>query len=346
MFSNLKGIPEASGKPMIYCPLILWYFHGDVKCVPDGIAYLLVGLPLFRMGFLAVCSSAAEWAQEEDLHYWFDQHMFETESLQDGKRWSSQPHASSAHLSELKPLYRTSSYPEQQQPQQLQQHQQQQHHYSSEPILVPKSSFTSYPPTGGRSLEGSPNHHSRHISHLSGGPQIALSPSNLPPFSNPQLQLPSLHHGSQFGGNLPQFAPGLSVNSRPPSQWVNQTNIFPGDHPSILNNLLQQQLPHQNGLMPPQLMLQQQPQQHRLHHPVQPSFGHLSGLQSQLFNPHLSPAPPIMNKYEAMLGIGDLRDQRPKSMQKGRPNHRFLNRALILAVRRVMLGGHSSDPSI
>ncbi|CBI21787.3 unnamed protein product, partial [Vitis vinifera] len=71
-------------------------------------------------------SSAAEWAQEEDLHYWFDQHMFETESLQDGKRWSSQPHASSAHLSELKPL---------------------------EPILVPKSSFTSYPPTGGRSLE-------------------------------------------------------------------------------------------------------------------------------------------------------------------------------------------------
>lgn len=268
-------------------------------------------------------SSAAEWAQEEDLHYWFDQHMFETESLQDGKRWSSQPHASSAHLSELKPLYRTSSYPEQQQPQQLQQHQQQQHHYSSEPILVPKSSFTSYPPTGGRSLEGSPNHHSRHISHLSGGPQIALSPSNLPPFSNPQLQLPSLHHGSQFGGNLPQFAPGLSVNSRPPSQWVNQTNIFPGDHPSILNNLLQQQLPHQNGLMPPQLMLQQQPQQHRLHHPVQPSFGHLSGLQSQLFNPHLSPAPPIMNKYEAMLGIGDLRDQRPKSMQKGRPNHRF-----------------------
>ncbi|RVW42234.1 hypothetical protein CK203_096563 [Vitis vinifera] len=30
-----------------------------------------------------------------------------------------------------------------------------------------------------------------------------------------------------------------------------------------------------------------------------------------------------MNKYEAMLGIGDLRDQRPKSMQKGRPNHRF-----------------------
>uniref|UniRef100_F6H4V7 Uncharacterized protein n=1 Tax=Vitis vinifera TaxID=29760 RepID=F6H4V7_VITVI len=47
-----------------------------------------------------------------------------------------------------------------------------------------------------------------------------------------------------------------------------------------------------------------------------------------------------------MLGIGDLRNQRPKSMQKGRPNHACLNRAFILAVRRVMLGGHSSDPRI
>ena len=53
-----------------------------------------------------------------------------------------------------------------------------------------------------------------------------------------------------------------------------------------------------------------------------------------------------MSKYEAMLGIGDLRNQRPKSMQKGRPNHACLNRAFILAVRRVMLGGHSSDPRI
>ncbi|KAL6312899.1 hypothetical protein AAG906_016012 [Vitis piasezkii] len=88
----------------------------------------------------------------------------------------------------------------------------------------------------------------------------------------------------------------------------------------------------------PQLMLQQQPQQHRLHHPVQPSFGHLSRLRSQLFNPHLSPAPPIMNKYEAMLGIGDLRDQRPKSMQKARSNHRFSQQGLDTSSRKSDVG--------
>ena len=63
---------------VIYCPLILWYFHGDVKCVPDGIAYLLVGLPLFRMGFLAVCEvkcglgssgRSSEWDLSNVYHY-------------------------------------------------------------------------------------------------------------------------------------------------------------------------------------------------------------------------------------------------------------------------------------
>ncbi|XP_059666652.1 protein PAT1 homolog [Cornus florida] len=288
-------------------------------------------------------SSAAEWAQDAEFPNWFEQHIFDGESTQEGKRWSSQPHSSSAHVEESKPLYRTSSYPLQQQqpyppaghpeeskhlyrtssyPEQQQQHQRQ--HFSSEPIIVPRSSFTSYPPPGGRSQQASPNHHSRHsnIPYHPGGHQMPLSLSNVSPFSNPQLQLTALSHGSQFGGNLPQFtSPGLSVNNRPNNQWVNQTGLFPGDNSILLNNMMQQ-LPHQNGLRPPQLMLQQQTQQHRLHHQFQPSFGHLPGLQSQLFNPHLSPAPQILNKLE-MLGLSDMRDQRPKTMSKSRQNFRY-----------------------
>ncbi|CAL5341498.1 unnamed protein product [Camellia sinensis] len=263
-------------------------------------------------------SSAAEWVQDADFPNWFDQPILDADSTEEVKRWYSHPHSPSAPIPEPKPLYRTSSYPEQQP-----QHQHQ--HFSSEPILVPKSSFTSYPPPGGGSPQASPNYNSRHpnMPYHSGGHQIPLSSSSLSPFSNPQLQLNTLPHGSHFGGNLPQYnTTGLSVNGRPQNQWVNQTSVFPGDRSSLLNNLLQQQLPHQNGLMPPQLMPRQQSHQRRLHHPFQPSYGHLSGLQSQ-YNPHISPSPPMMNKLEAVLGMADLRDQRPKLMLKGRQNFRY-----------------------
>ncbi|CAK9157780.1 unnamed protein product [Ilex paraguariensis] len=266
-------------------------------------------------------SSATEWAQEADFPNWFEQNALDPKSTQESKRWSSQPYSSSAHLMESKPLYRTSSYPEQQQ----QQHRPHQHHqFSSEPILVPKASLSSYPSPGGRFQQASPNNQSHHSNflHHPAGHQMPPSSPNLSPFNNPQLQLTALSHGSQFGGNLPHRTPtGLSVNSRPQNQWANQTSLFPGDHSSIPNNLLQQQLPHQNGLMPPQLMPQQQPQQLRLHHPFQPSFGHLSGPQSQLFN-HLSLVPQMMNNFD-VLGLADLRDQRLKSMPKSRQGMRY-----------------------
>ncbi|KAJ4726632.1 protein PAT1-like 1-like [Melia azedarach] len=279
-------------------------------------------------------SSAAEWMQGDDYRNWLDQQMLDSEGIPDGKRWSSQQYASSPYITESRPLHRTSSYPEQQQQplyrtssypeqqQQLQHHHH--HHFSSEPILVPKSSYTSFPPPGGRSQQASPNHHSGHLNvpYVTSGSQMSSSP-NLPPFSSSQLPLAGLHHGTQYGGNLPQFGPGLSINSRPVNQWVNQTGLYPRDHPGIVNNMLPQQLPHQNGLMPPQLMQQLQPQQHRLQHPVQPSFGHLpQGMQSEVFNSHLSSSPSLMNKFEAMLGAGDL-GQRPKSGQKSRHNLRF-----------------------
>lgn len=147
-------------------------------------------------------SSAAEWPQEAEFSNWVDQReLFESESFQEGKRWSSQPQSFPAHLFESKPLHRTSSYPEQQQ--QQQQHQ----HFSSEPILIPKSSFTSYPPPGG-------GPHNNNINpHLAGGPNIGLSA-----LSNPQLCMTGLpHQGSHLGGgNLPHFiSPGLPPNNRP-----------------------------------------------------------------------------------------------------------------------------------
>ncbi|XWS10743.1 hypothetical protein CRYUN_Cryun38cG0024000 [Craigia yunnanensis] len=261
-------------------------------------------------------SSVAEWAHGEEFPYWLDQQALETDSIPEGKRWSSQP----LRNLDSKHLYRTCSYPEQQQQEQHHHHQ----HFSSEPILVPKSSYTSYPPPEGRSPQASPNQHSGQLSipYIVGGSQMTSSP-NLSAFSNSQHQMPGLHRGSHYGGNMPQFAPGLSVNSRPSNQWGSQPKLYGEDNSSVLNNMLQQQLSHQNGLIPPQLMPQMQAHQQRLQHPVQPSFSHLSRIQSQLFNPHLSLSPPLMNKFEPILGIGDLRDQRPKSAQKGRQNPRF-----------------------
>ncbi|KAK6934823.1 hypothetical protein RJ641_034978 [Dillenia turbinata] len=269
--------------------------------------------PLSDLDDLA-SSSATDWVQESDLP-WINHHTLETESNEDSKRWSSQPHSLPAHLADSKPIYRTSSYP------------QQQPNISNEPTLVPKSPFTSYPPPSERSPQVSPNHLSPSLNqYIANGPQMPLSAPNLPPFSSPQHQLPGLPHGSHFNGSATQLmGPALSANNRPPNQWASQTSLYGGDHSSLLNNIMHQQISHQNGLGTPQLIAQQQSQQHRMqmHHLNQPSFGHLAaGLQSQLSN-HLPPGLPMMNKYDAMLGPTDPRDQRPKSMQKGRQNLRF-----------------------
>ncbi|KAJ8755089.1 hypothetical protein K2173_016762 [Erythroxylum novogranatense] len=257
-------------------------------------------------------SCPAEWAHGEDYPNWFGHQLLDAEGIQDGKRWPS------SQLTESKSLFRTSSYPEQQQPppQHL--------HFSSEPILVPKSSHTSYPPPCGRSPQPSPNDNHQNVPYLSGGPQMMLSSPKAPAFSNSPIQLTGSHPRSpQYGGNLPQFPSGLSTNGRPPNQWVSNTNFCTGDHPNRLNSILQQQLPHQNGLVPPPMIQQLQPPHHRLHHPIQPSLGHLSGMQPQLFGPHLSPSPQMISKFEAMLGLPDPREQRLRPVQRGRQNFRY-----------------------
>lgn len=268
-------------------------------------------------------SSATEWVQEADNANWFDRRNFNAETTRETEQWSSQPY-SSIHFMESKSLHRTSSYPEQQQQQQRPYEPQNlHHHYSSEPILIPKSPFTSYPPPGGRSEQASPNGPSNHPNHTQHpGGQMPISSSNLSPFSNAQLQLNALPHGPQFGGNLPQLPHGLPANGRLQNQWVNQNSVYPGDRSGLPGNVAPQQLSHPNGLMRPQLMPPQHAQQNRMQHPFPPSYGHPSGLQSQLFNRHHSPSPPMMNNFD-VLGYPDLRDQRAMPMVRGRQGMRF-----------------------
>ncbi|RWR85782.1 protein PAT1 1-like protein [Cinnamomum micranthum f. kanehirae] len=257
-------------------------------------------------------SSAADWSQEGDFSNWLDQQILDTENAQEGKRWCSQPHPSPRLAESSKSLYRTSSYPQQQQ-----QLLPEEEHASSEPILAPKSSFTSYPPPGGRS-QASPNRsHDPNDPSLT-GPQMPLSPPDLSTYSVPQIHLPGLPHGLHYAGNMSQFNPmSIPTKSRPQNPWMNQSGLPSGDHSSILSNFSQQQ-PHPNGLMPSQFFAQQQ---HRLHQ-VQPTVSHLSAMQSQLFNQHPSP-PHQMNKYEGMLPVADPRDRRPMPSQRGRQSLRF-----------------------
>ncbi|KAL6965437.1 hypothetical protein U1Q18_036488 [Sarracenia purpurea var. burkii] len=295
-------------------------------------------------------SSATEWAQDADFPDWLGQHIFDAESSQEGKRWSSQPHTSSAHLVESKPLYRASSYPQQQQQQQQhfssesflegkrwssQPHTSvyraetiplyrtssypQQEYISSESVLVPKSSFTSFPPPGGRSEQASSRNHSHHlnISSLTGGYQVPFSAPNISPLSGSNLHLAGIHRGLQYGGNTSQLnTSGLPINS-PQNNWANHAGLFHGNQPDLLNNIWPHS--HHKGLLSQQLTtLQQQLQQQRMHLPVQPSLAHFSGMQSQVFNP-LPSLPSHLSKY----GLVDTKDQRYKSSQRGRQNMRF-----------------------
>ncbi|XP_061344610.1 protein PAT1 homolog [Gastrolobium bilobum] len=232
----------------------------------SALAHLHESKPLYRT------SSYPEQQRQQQHHLqhssnesvpnWFDQHFYDTETTQDGKRWSSQPHLSIAHLQESKPLYRTSLYPDKQQ---------EFPHFSSEPILVPNSSFTSYPPPGGRSQQASPSHGTGHLNipYHAGGAQMALLSQNRSHFSNSALQLSGLNHGSPFGGNMRQFPTGSPLNQRMQNQLVNQVGLYPGDFPNISSGL------------------------------------------------------PMINKYDQMLGLMELRDQMPKSVQIGRQNFRF-----------------------
>ncbi|KAK8480228.1 hypothetical protein V6N13_052376 [Hibiscus sabdariffa] len=292
-------------------------------------------------------SSAIDWAQDGEFLNWMGQHVFDTEDAQEGKRWSSQPQSSSARFSESKPLYRTSSYPQQQpehlfmfdtedaqegkrwfsQPQPSPARfseskplyrtlsypkQQPEPRFSSEPIVGPKSSsFTSFPPPGSICQQTLPGN--LKIPVLPSGSQSPFSAASLSPMSTSSLHLASLSHGLHFGGNLSQLtSPDLSFSSRTQNNWVNQSGLLHGEHAGLLHHVLQQQIPHLNGLMSPQQQLQEQ----RLHHAVQPSLAHFTALQSQLYNSYPS-------SHKMMFGLADPREHRTKSSQRNRQSMRF-----------------------
>ncbi|PSS21073.1 Protein PAT1 2 like [Actinidia chinensis var. chinensis] len=294
-------------------------------------------------------SSAAEWAQEGDFPDCLDQHLLDTENFREGKRWSSQPHSSSAHLADTKPLYRASSSPLQQQKQQhfsnesfeegkkwsSQPHTTSLHlaetkplyrtssyplqqHFSSEPILVPKSSFTSFPPPGGGSQQASPHNHSHHIniSSLASGYRLPFSAPNSP-LSRSTLHSTGLHHGLHYGGDWAQLNPsGFSINNRTQNHWPNHVAMFHGDQSNVFNATLQPQFPHQKGGLSPHLIPTQQ--QQKMHLPLQPSLAYLSAMQSQMFN-----VVPSLPSHFSKYGSFDVRDQRHKSSQRSKPNTRF-----------------------
>ncbi|KAI3457656.1 hypothetical protein Pfo_014319 [Paulownia fortunei] len=229
--------------------------------------------------------------------------MSDSECYEENKRWSSQPHLSSMYLLESKPLNRTASYPQQQQPLQ---------HFSSEPILVPKSSFTSFPPPGSQQASQINSHH-LNLSSLSGGPQFPLSAPNNSPLSNSALHLSGLPHGFHYNTNMPRLtSPNLSRHNRLQNQWSSHAGVLHGDHSILLNNILQHQ--YQNGLLPSQLL---SAQQQRGHLSFQPSLAHFSALQSQIFNTF--PSPSHLSKY----GLTDKRESKSKSAQKGKHSVRF-----------------------
>ncbi|VVB01103.1 unnamed protein product [Arabis nemorensis] len=254
-------------------------------------------------------SSATDWTQDNEFTSWLDQHMLEEQAQE--ANWSSQQQSSA----NSKSLYRTSSYPQQQT--QLQ-------HYSSEPIIVPESSFTSFPSPGNRTQQSSPSHLHRAPS-LPGGSQLTFSAPNASPLSNSTFHLSGLSHGPpHYGNNLARYAscgPTLGSMVQPP-HWVTDPGLLHGDHSGLLHSLAQQQhlqLPPRNGFTSQQLISLQQRQ----------SLAHLAALQSQLYSSYPSPS------HKVPFGVGgEVREHKHKSSHRSRKNRGISQQASDLASQK------------
>ncbi|KAL8153133.1 hypothetical protein V2J09_010893 [Rumex salicifolius] len=267
-----------------------------------------------RSGSFSRESSAAE-LYDTEFSSWMDQCVMEAENALKGKRWSSQPHSASMHVGEPKPLYRASSYPEQQLlPQQLQQQ------FCSEPTAAAaQASFTSFLPPEGRAQQSLHHHHSLppNIPSLTTGSQITFSAPNYASLNEPSLQLAGLsqNRGLLHQRSLPQLTPN-PLNNHSQNEWISRAGLLHASDAALLSNILQQQLAHQNGLITSPLMSprQQLQQNALLHQPA--SLGRFPALHPQLLNSHHSAPMFAMRKYDTLLGMSDMRDQRPKPSRK------------------------------
>ncbi|XP_075476415.1 protein PAT1 homolog 2-like [Primulina tabacum] len=249
-------------------------------------------------------SSATDWAREADFPDWLDHRMSDSECYDENKRWSSQPHLSSLYHPESKPLHRTSSYP-QQQPQ-LQR-------FSSEPILVPKSSFTSFPPSGLLQASMSNLSHLNFLS-LAGGSQSPFSLPNQSPLSGSSLCFAEMPIRFCDNANmLHSISPNFSHNNRLRNQCSSNTNLLRGDNSILLNNFLQHQ--YQTGLLSPLISSQQQ----RLYLPYHSPLANFSALPPHTCNTF--PSPSYFGKYT----YTDKRESKSKSARRDRHSARLSN---------------------
>ncbi|KAK8968755.1 hypothetical protein KSP40_PGU004336 [Platanthera guangdongensis] len=254
--------------------------------------------------FPSCSSSTTDWTEPE-FSNWLDFQILNAEFVQDGKKWWSQPQSSSAQHSKTKSLYRASSYPYQPQPQQQ---------CMSEPVLVPKLSFTYYSPLVGQ-FEASP--HQQNMTSHSRGPRLPFSASNLSPFSPSQLHLGGFH-GLPYAENIAEFqTPGIPINSRPLHPWLNQASFLSGNS-ILLPGFLHHQLLNSNCLMTSQLFPHQRPQQRSLH--LKSSLAQFSRFHSPHFSSHLSSN--MANNFDVILGATDLNEYKSKALHKRRQNMR------------------------
>ncbi|CAL9191996.1 protein PAT1 homolog 2-like isoform X1 [Musa acuminata AAA Group] len=239
-------------------------------------------------------SSTANWAQEPGFSNWQDQHILDVENVQDGRRWWSHPHPHSGHFTDSRPLYRTSSSP-----------QQQQQFQPSEPIHIPKSHHISFPPPGAPS-QFFPHHTHHGMVSSPPGVQVPFSPPNPYPLS--QLR-PS--------AALAQFCPpGLPGNIRQQNHWSERPSFLSWDNSNMLSDVTQHHRPQLNNSVPSQLLTQQQQQQHGIHQ-LLPPISHFPHMQPQQFHPGHSPSQ-MMNRFEA-----EFRDPRLRPMSRGRQSFGF-----------------------
>ncbi|CAH2079107.1 unnamed protein product, partial [Thlaspi arvense] len=243
-------------------------------------------------------SSATDWTQDNEFTSWLDQHMLEEQAQE--PIWSSQPQSSP----NSKPLYRTSSYPEKQT--QLQ-------HYSSEPIIVPESTFTSFPSPGNRTQLSSPSHIHRAPS-LPGRSHLNFSAPNVSLLSNSTLHLSGMSHVTpHYSNNLARYAscgPTLgNMVQPPPPHWVTDPGLIHGDHTGLLHSLVQQQLPPRNGFASQQFVSL---------HPRQ-SLAHLAALQSQLYSSFPSPS------HKVPFVVSEVKEHKHKSSHRSRKNRGIIS---------------------
>lgn len=243
-----------------------------------------------------------EWFREAEVSNWLDQQILDADIEQDGRKWWQQEQHSPVRAPEPKPLYRHSSYPPQQ--------------WGGDPKF-PQSSFSSFPPLHSQVIQNQP----RHRSYPGQASQVALSgPPQMSHYPGPQPHfggiLPSV---IQYGGGMPQYNSSGHVMGTRPQQghWLNQSNMRPGGPSGIMTNMMHQQMPQPNAMLPTQAqaLLQQQRFQ-----AMQSGVPHFPPVPTQqVFNSH---PPPAMHRYnEPFLG-GDFRDQRSKSQQRGKQNQR------------------------